>query len=98
MKTPSIISATVELASLKRELLDTISAVEERARELQHCGEAAETAVAAALVDEQWDEFDARASRLRAAASYAHIVAADLDASAGRLRGLAWLRRVAQVD
>ena len=85
----SIPTVQVETGVLKRHIAQALEAAASQGRVLEIAGRSAHDVVAEASRHESAEELRERAWRLRGSARHALLVAAEVDAAAGTLEGLA---------
>jgi hypothetical protein len=97
MKRRTIELFTLEAASLAVDARETIAEASRVARLLAHAGQAADEAAVACYSRAEPDEMRAQAGRLRGSVLHCLMLAAELQAQAGRLEQIASVRE-ARVD
>lgn len=89
---------TIEPESLRQDVLQALTSVAERARELEATGRSVFSGTADASFDDPDDELREHASRVRCGARHAAGLALELEAMAGRLDGIALARHLIEAN
>ena len=92
--TRSPISVPIESDALRSDVAHAFAIVAERARQLETTGRSVFDGVIDAAFDGRGDELQDRAARVRCSARYVVSLAAELEAMAGRLDGIALTRQL----